>query len=368
LPKVAAESKEHGLDEMVFWCWRDELLRPMPGPYPHLGTEREMSDAVTACRKIGVNAVPFIGVLLVGPESAGRYGLKVTDSGWYTYHSELIPRTGTGYATAFASVQPGTTNPLWNQDILDGCKHLADVGVPSVCFDQYMSVNAPPPNINLLTTQIRAYAKKRDPESTFSGEELRNWEIDSKYLDYTWNWGPYKGKDYRPLTSVFSAPRMNYCIDSSPMSVKTGFADNLYLCIMPRKPESTNGSDSIANYPAFGKALKQCAALRKQFLQYFTEGKLIGDCILTSPSSAHVSAYVLKDRALMVLVNTASTWTINFDVDLPAWLRSTSGNYRMVETTEDGKRLTTNTVEGKWKGTTGTMGPGELRVFEFIVE
>jgi hypothetical protein len=77
-----------------------------------------------------------------------------------------------------------------------------------MCFDQYNSVNAPPPNINSLTTQIRAYAKRRDPESTFSGEELRNWEIDSKYLDYTWNWGPYKDKDYRPLTSIFS--RLNY--------------------------------------------------------------------------------------------------------------------------------------------------------------
>jgi hypothetical protein len=368
LPDVAKESKEHGLDEMVFWCWRDELVRPMPGPYPHLGTEQDMADAVAACHKIGVNATPFVGVLVVGVESAGRYGLKVTDSGSYTYHSELIPRTGTGYATAFASVQPGTTNSLWNQDILDGCKHLADLGVPSVCFDQYNSVNAPPPNINSLTTQIRAYAKRRDPESTFSGEELRNWEIDSKYLDYTWNWGPYKDKDYRPLTSVFSAPRMNYCIDSSPLSVKTGFANNLYLCIMPRKPESTNGSDSIANYPAFSKALKQCAALRRQFLPYFTEGMLIGDCLLSSPISAHVSAYVLKDRVLMLLVNTRNASTVTFDVDLQAWLRSTSGNYRMTETDEDGKRLTTQTLGGKGKGDTGSIAPGELRVFEFIAE
>jgi hypothetical protein len=368
LPEVAKESKEHGLDEMVFWCWRNELVRPMPGPYPHLGTEQDMADAVAACREIGVNATPFVGVLVVGVESAGRYGLTVNDSGSYTYHSELIPRTGTGYASAFASVQPGTTNPLWNQDIFDGCKRLADLGVPSVCFDQYLSVNAPPPNINSLTTQIRAYAKRRDPESTFAGEELRNWEIDSKYLDYTWNWGPYKGKDYRPLTTVFSAPRMNYCIDSSPTNVKQGFADNLYLCIMPRKPESTNGSDSFVNYPAFSKALKQCAALRKQYLRYFTEGQLIGDCILSSPTSAHVSAYVLKDRVLMVLVNTGNQETVDFNVDLAAWLQSASGNYRMVETSEDGNLVTEQTLTGKWKGSTGAMTPGELRVFEFIAE
>ena len=70
----------------------------------------------------------------------------------------------------------------------------------------------------------------------------------------------------------------------------------------------------------------------------------------------------------MILVNTGSAGTINFNVDLPAWLRSTSGNYRMIETSEDGKLLTTETLDGKWKGTTGEMALGELRVFEFIAE
>jgi hypothetical protein len=124
--------------------------------------------------------------------------------------------TGTGYATASASVQPGITNPLWNQEILVGCKRLADLGVPSVCFNQNLSVNAPPPNINSLTTQIRAYA--------------------------------------------------------------------------------------------------------------------------------------------------------NFNVDPAAWLQSASGNYRMLATSEDGNLVTEQTLRCKWKGSTGAMTPGELRVFEFIAE
>jgi hypothetical protein len=107
--------------------------------------------------------------------------------------------------------------------------------------------------------------------------------------------------------------------------------------------------------------------LRERFLRYFTEGELIGDCLLSSPISAHVSAYVLKDRVLMVLVNIGNTGTVTFNVDLQAWLRSNSGNYHMVATNEEGEQLYADRG-GKWKGTTGQMTLGELRVFEFIAE
>ncbi|MCC6445532.1 MAG: hypothetical protein IT210_19005 [Armatimonadetes bacterium] len=366
LPGLAKEAKEHGLEEMVFWGFRDELQRPYPRPYPFIGTEQDLAEAVAACRQVGVNVVPFVGVLLVGPESAGRYDLKVTSDGAWTYHSELIPRTNSGYASQFASVQAGPLGQKWVDDVLEGCKHLIDIGVPSVCFDQYLSLDAPPPNINSLTSQVRAYAKQRDPESTFSGEELRNWEIDASYLDYTWNWGPYEGKDYRPLTSVYPAPRLNYCIDSSPLAVKKAFSDNLYLCIMPRKPESANGSDSIASHPAFSKALKQCAALRKRFLPFFTEGTLIGECLLSEPCRAHVSAYVLPDRALMILVNTGPAGLVRFSADLRPWLKSDKGQYRVSVFDEDGSVVeTAASIEGIWRGRAGRLAAGEMRLFEF---
>jgi hypothetical protein len=32
LPALAKESKEHGLDELMFWSFRDDLQRPMPKP------------------------------------------------------------------------------------------------------------------------------------------------------------------------------------------------------------------------------------------------------------------------------------------------------------------------------------------------
>ncbi len=364
LPALAAESKQHGLDELVFWSFRDDLLRPMPKPYPNIGTEQEMAAAVAACKSLGVNAVPFVGVLLVGAEAAGRYGLQVTSSGAWTYHSELVPRTMSGYASQFASVQAGPAGAKWAEDVLEGCNHLIDLGVPSVCFDQYLTTNVPPPNMHSVTSLIRAHAKQRDPESTFSGEELRSWELDTNDLDYTWNWGPYKDKDFRPLTSVFPSPRLNHCIDSSPLAVKRAFADNLYLCVMPRKPELTNGSDSIVRHPAFSNALRQCAALRKQFLGCFTDGVLIGECLQSEPSPAHVSSYVLPDRVLMILVNDGSERSVPFSCDLSPWLASPSGRYQVTPFGEDGRPRGTVSVSGPWHGETGRLATGEMVLFE----
>jgi hypothetical protein len=366
LPNLARESQEHGLTELVFWSFRDDLERPMPKPYSNIGTERDLTDAVAACRKLGVNAVPFVGIQMVGATAAERYGLRVTEGGAWTYHSELLPRTMSGYASQFASVWAGPVGAKWADDVLEGCKHLVDIGVPSVCFDQYLAADAPPPNIHSLTSLLRAYAKQRDPESTLSGEELRSWELDSNYLDYTWNWGPYKGKDFRPLTSVYPAPRLNFCIDSSPLAAKRAFADNLYLCVMPRKPGFPNGSDAITNYPAFSQALKRCAALRQRFLPYFNDGLQIGDCVLTEPSAAHVTAYALPDRLLLILVNTGPAGTCRFDCNLSPWLNSTSGRYRVTGIGEDGKPAKAPTViAGVWHGQTGRLAADAMQLFEF---
>jgi hypothetical protein len=120
------------------------------------------------------------------------------------------------------------------------------------------------------------------------------------YLDYTWNWDYSDGCDYRALVSLLPSPRINLNIDRSVSEAKVGFADNLYLNVYPRKPDGVNGSDYISNHPALSKALKQCARLRKQFLNYFVKGTFIGDCILSEdPTDIHVSAYVLPKSMLV---------------------------------------------------------------------
>ena len=365
LPKLATECKEHGIDEMVLWAWNKGFVLPLPGPYPHLGTEQDLVKAVTECKKIGVNVVPFISVLQANPETAPRYDLKVTDNNGWTYHTELVPRWNPPYATGFSCVQVGPLNKKWHEDVYEGCKHLVDIGVNSLCWDQYWTTNDPAPNMDSLTSKIRAYARAHDPESTFSGEELWNLEIDSGYLDYCWNWGGYR--DCRAFTSVFPAPRINACISSSPYTVKIAFADNLYMNIFPRKAESINGSDYISNYPDFSLALKQCAKLRKQFLPFFTDGTLIGECLLTqSCPAAHITSYVLPDKVLMVMINKVGAQPIGFDLDLEPWLKSASGKYSVKSYDMDGKLVSTvDLASGKWHGETKALQPQEIAMLEF---
>lgn len=226
LPKLAAESKANGLDEMVIWAWCEAFTLPLPKPFAHLGSEKDMVDAAKECKKLGVNLAPFITVLQAGPKTAARYNLKIDGRKGWTYHTELIPTRNPGYATYMASAQVATTNKLWQKDVLAGVKHLIDIGIPSVCWDQFYNTPDSEPNMESLAKQIKDYARKADPECTFSGEELLNFELDANYLDYTWNWDGYM--DRQVLTSAFPSPRIDACISSSPMAEKKPL---LIICI-----------------------------------------------------------------------------------------------------------------------------------------
>jgi hypothetical protein len=268
------------------------------------------------------------------------------------------------YASGSATVEVGPTNSLWQQDVLAGTRHLVEIGIPSLCWDQVWTTNVPEPNQISLVKQIREYALRADPEATFSGEELWNMETDAAVLDYTWNWIGYR--DCRALTSVFRAPRINCNISSSPLVVKKAFADNLYLNVMPKKPESVNGTDWIVNRPEMSRALKQCSGLRKQFLSYFVDGTLIGDCILAAPCPAvHMSAYALPDRALIVMINLGGKRAIDFDLDMGPWTASASGRYEVRQFGADGKLVSSTTnAQARWHGSTGILAPEELSVIE----
>ena len=366
LPKLAEESKAHGIDEMVLWAWCPGFELPLPGPYKHLGTEKQMSEAIAQCRKLGVNVAPFISVLQAGRSTGHKYGLTVPESGGWTQHTELIPALAASYAGTLACAQADTAHPVWQKEALESCKHLIDIGIPSLSWDQFWS-EPKTPSILTLTKQIRAYSKQRDPESTFSGEELWNIEIDADYLDYTWNWGGWR--DWQAYTSVFPAPRRNCCITSSTTSVKQAFMDNLYINIFPRKADSVNGSDYIANYPELSKTMKQCAKLRKQFLTYFTDGTLIGNCILSQPNPHAIGAYVLPDKVLMLVMNRGGAQPIAFNSDLGPWLKSASGKYGAKTYNIDGELVTTAKLDSAaWAGTTHQLQPEELALIEFSVE
>jgi hypothetical protein len=364
LPKLAAEAKDHGLTEMVLWSWHRPFVLPFPPPFPHLGTEQELLDAAMECRKLGVNLTLFVSVLQADKTTAPNYGLTVTPgSGNWTYHPEMVPRFTPPYASNLACVAVPTNNPKWQEDVASSCKRLIDLGLASICWDQYI-ISPERPNIQTLTSRVRAMAKQKDPESTFSAEVLWTMETDGNYLDYTWNWGSYR--NVQPLTSVLPAPRVNVNINGSPEVVKLCFADNLYMNVWPRKADSINGSDLIANRPELSAALKQCATLRARFLRYFTEGTLIGNCILSEPcSGAHVAAYVLPKSMLVIAINRGAEQSLRLNCDLGPWLASPTGKYAVTCHYVDGSPRTLGPASGRqWHHRTEPLQPLETVLFE----
>lgn len=367
LPALARESKEHGLDELVYWAWSDFFTLPLPPPYPHLGSEKDMANAVAACKKLGVNVAPFVSVLIQNAASAPRYDVRVEGGGGWTYHTELIPRFNPPYAHGSATVQVGPTDRLWQEDVLAGLRHLADIGIPSLCWDQVWATADPEPNQASLLRRVREQAHRVDSESTLGGEELLNMEIDSAFLDYTWNWQGYI--ECAPLTTVLPAPRINCCISSSPLVVKKAFADNLYLNVMPRKLESINGSDWIASRPALSKALKQCAKLRCKFLRYFVDGTLIGDCIYYAPCpGAHTCAYTLGDRALVVLVNLGKRRMLNLPIDSGPWLQHASKRAIVREFDGEGHLISSTEHATRGRVKTHPLGGEEIAIIEIVAK
>lgn len=367
LPKLAKEAKEHGLDELNLWGWYENLLLPLPQPYQFLGTEQDMANAVADCKKLGVNVSPFITVMKAGTESGKKYGLK-PDTDNYIYDPEFVPEMNPPYASAGNAAMVPHSNKLWQEDVMASSKHLTDIGVPSACWDQFFAVG-PGHYLDTLVTRVRKIAKEKDPQSTFSGEAGTNMENEYNYLDYTWNWDYSDGCDYRALVSLLPAPRINLNIDGSVAEAKVGFADNLYLNVWPRKPDGINGSDYISNHPALSNALKQCARLRKQFLNYFVNGTFIGDCILSKDCpGAHVSAYTLPKSLLVIVINKTSKKEITFESDIEPWLKSSTGRFN-IKQYDDGTLIKiTGSTKSNWTQKTPAMNNLDICMYEVNAE
>ncbi len=334
--RLAKESKQHGLFEIVPWQTRPGFLLPLPPAFEHLGGDRGLVKAVADCKKLGVNVAPIISVCQVTEKTAARYGVTRLKND-YTYHTEYIPRMAPGYFTNYRCASVDTRNRVWQKEVLASCKHLVDIGVSSLCWDQFF-IEQPEPNLLTLTREIRDYSRQRDPQSTFCAEELHNFEVSADYLDYTWNW-TLDTQDVQPMTSVFPAPRINFNIDKSGAEVKQCFVRNRFMNIQPRKPDGINGSDWIENHPALGRALKQCARLRAQFLPYFVDGTFIGNCILSEPCPGTIiGAYVLPEKVFVVVLNTVDKdRQIDLSLNLPPWLASPAGRYRVKSYDGQGK-------------------------------
>src|SRR5205085_3014695 len=148
--------------------------------------------------------------------------------------------------------------------------------------------------------------------------------------------------DLHAFSSVFPSPRVNPNINTSWRDARYCFMDNLYMDVMPRKPGSTNGSAAIGDYPDLKKTLVRCAKLRRQFLPYFVDGTLIGNCILSDECpDAHVCAYVLPGKLLMIVMNESKDRSLKLAYDLAPWIKLASGAYQVRSYDEAGELVST---------------------------
>jgi hypothetical protein len=370
LPRVAKEAKEHGLDEMVLWFWQKPFELPAPPPYPHLGTPAELTASIKECNAMGVNVSLFVSILSIAEPTALRYGWKV-GPGW-TYHPEMIPRFNPLYAIGRSTKAAVPSDPnynLWEKDVLQSVRNIYENYTRSITWDQ---VRIAAENVY---KEFIPWAKEKDPRATFSGEITGGPERCINFLDYTWNWesgsyyhnlqAPYR--DIRGFNTAFPAPRMNYNINRKPEQVKYAFMDNSYINVMPSKPNDANGTAWIKEYPSISQVLKQCAELRKKFLRYFTDGTLIGECLLTDAlPNAHVNAFVLPDRILLMIMNTGKTSrTIGFKVDLQPWLQG-NPHFEVNSYHPDGRiRKTLPMKNNSWSGRTSYLAENDIEIFEF---
>lgn len=371
IPRIAADAREHGLVEVCLWGFCDYFTLPYT-LRKELGTKEEFLAGVRKAKEMGITVAPFVSNVLVRNSFAQRYGGTPGGPAW-VYHPDLIPMMdpyylGTGYPLQYWNIfSADPHNKNWQDDVTAAFKEWIDQGVTCWSWDQVFA-DAPDsslPGLTDLLRNIRKMAQAKDPEATFSGEQvsMMSLECDAGALDYTWNWLDFT--DAGPMTNVFRTPRLNCNIDDSPRIVKAAFADNLFLNAFPRRPDQPNGTALIVEKPAMAAALKEVAALRKQFLPYFTNGVFIGDSVLSEPNPAQIRGYVLDRKMLVIVVNNQPTaQAFTFKSNLELWLPKT-GNYQ-VQYYGPGGAAQESSVwrKGEWTGATKPLQPLEIAFFE----
>ena len=104
-------------------------------------------------------------------------------------------------------------------------------------------------------------------------------------------------------------------------------------------------------------------------MEYFTDGKLIGDCILTREcNDAHISAYHLGNKLLIIVLRDSDEKSgknkINFEYDVSCWLRTSVVAMKTYDSY--GKQISEK--KGKVKGTlTYNMKYGEFSFIEITI-
>ncbi|HIS70156.1 MAG TPA: hypothetical protein IAA58_12425 [Candidatus Gallacutalibacter stercoravium] len=319
-PLVAQDMLEHGLNILNVWGMCSWIL-PMGEQsfFQNQGGFAKLKEVAAQLRSMGVRLSPLISVLSLWEEMRQRYGYEKNDGSSLGWSENLkgVPNFTTPYMERYCcAFLHNQDNPLWIQDVKDAFRFLRDqLGVPDICWDQYVL------DKRVLYDIIDEYRRETqaiDPDADFSGESTFFFEADIDQLDYTWVW-IYRNGDMRQDTAPYSyvvettRPQMN--VDSNPIYAKYCFMDNVMMNVYPSKPDNINGSAFIREVPALSQALKQCAALRKAYLPYFTQGKILGDCVLSQDCpGARVTGYVRGDKSVLFAVLRQTEAQVHFDL------------------------------------------------------
>jgi hypothetical protein len=176
MPRVAADARANGIDELVLRNWCRYFRIPIP-LNEELGTMEDFLEGVRQARDAGVNVAPFVSVHIINNQDVARYGVKPGRDDW-TYHNELIPWFRPYYAHDLEGTFIDDDNALWQQDVLAALTEWINRGVPSLSWDQvtFKEGTGQKPGLIKLIEQIRARARAKDPQSTFSGESCTDLE------------------------------------------------------------------------------------------------------------------------------------------------------------------------------------------------
>lgn len=384
LPRIAEDAKAHGINQLVLWGWCQYFELPWK-LRTECGTVEEFVDAVKKCKEMGVVVSPFVSCYLLQSKHAERYGGSQGNPAW-VYHPDMVPMMDpyylhAGYPVQFWSVfSINPTNKNYHADVLAAFREWADRGVTSWSWDQVFADKPGTGGLTDLLLEVRTMLREKDPQQTFSGEQVTTWEWDQGLLDYTWNWTDHV--DCTPASSVLRTPRPNCNIEDSPRIVKAGAIDNMFLNVMPRKPDQPNGTALISDKPALSAAVREVAKMRAAYLDFFAEGTLLGESVLTEPAPAFVRAYHLagkpgtgwndwrhRDHLLIfVMNNQAGPARIDLSTQLDLWLPP-ARTYTLQLLSSTGALAETWTHETPaLRLTTRELAPLEIAVYDIQAE